>query len=40
MLSVEEAHDPGFSLPVQQFLDTSIGMSDINGFGFATLTAN
>jgi len=38
---LEEAHDPAFTLPVEQFLGASIGVSDINGFGsgvgFATI---
>ena len=33
---LEEAHDPEFTLPVEQFLGASIGVSDINGFGSGT----
>ncbi|PWN06589.1 thiol-activated cytolysin family protein [Rhodohalobacter mucosus] len=30
---LEEAHDPDFTTPIEQFLGSSIGVSDINGFG-------
>lgn len=38
---LEEAHDPNMTIPIEQFLGASIGVSDINGssagVGFATI---